>query len=86
MIFSRAFFYIDLEKITIITKLITMKKILYIALFLSSSVAFTSCASGDECSCDSGLTITEDDAKDSGVSLSEACTLAKINDSSCSIK
>ncbi|MBL4668322.1 MAG: hypothetical protein JKY30_03570, partial [Flavobacteriales bacterium] len=56
-----------------------------IALFLTVSVAFTSCASGDECACDDGLTITEDDAKDSGVTLNEACNLAKLRDSSCSL-
>ena len=61
-----------------------MKKILYIALFLTVSVAFTSCASGDECSCDNGVTITEDDLEES-VTLNEACNLAKLSDSSCSL-
>ena len=83
MIFSRAFLYIDL---IIINKLENMKKILYVAVIAFGSIAFTSCASGEECVCDNGVTITEDDAKDSSVTLSEACNLAIVTGSDCEIK
>jgi hypothetical protein len=63
-----------------------MKKILYVALIAFGSVAFTSCASGEECVCDNGVTITEDDAKDSGATLSESCAVAKLADSSCAVQ
>jgi hypothetical protein len=63
-----------------------MKNVLYIMIVMIGVVSFTSCASPEECVCDSGLTITEEDAKDSNATLSEACDLAKIGDSSCAIK
>ncbi len=63
-----------------------MKKLLYIGILMVGTAAFTSCASGDECKCDNGVTITEDDAEDSGVSLNEACNLAKIGDSTCKVE
>jgi hypothetical protein len=63
-----------------------MKKILYVALIAFGSVAFTSCASGEECVCDDGVTITEDDAKDSGATLSESCALARTGGADCSIQ
>ena len=50
------------------------------------SVAFTSCASGEECVCDNGVTITEDDAKDSGATLSESCALARAGGATCAIE
>ena len=75
--------YIDL---IIINKLENMKKILYVAVIAFGSIAFSSCASGEECVCDNGVTITEDDAKDSSVTLSEACNLAIVTGSDCEIK
>tara|TARA_B100000809_G_scaffold96463_1_gene95010 strand:- start:3545 stop:3736 length:192 start_codon:yes stop_codon:yes gene_type:complete len=63
-----------------------MKKILYVAMITLFSVAFTSCASGEECVCDDGTTITENDAKDSGATLSESCAVAKLADSSCVVQ
>ena len=62
-----------------------MKRLLYVVIILGGTVAFTSCGS-DQCECDNGVTITEGDAEDSGVSLSEACDLAKVADESCAIK
>ena len=63
-----------------------MKKILYVAMIAVGSIAFTSCASGEECVCDNLSNITEDDAKDSDATLNEACNLAKLSDSSCAIE
>ena len=63
-----------------------MKKVLYFMIVMCGIISFTSCASPEECVCDSGLTITEEDAKDSNATLNEACNLAKIGDSSCAIR
>jgi hypothetical protein len=63
-----------------------MKKILYVALIAFGSVSFTSCASGEECVCDDGVTITEDDAKDSNATLSESSALARNGGATCEIR
>ncbi len=62
-----------------------MKKLLYVVIIMGGSIVFTSCGS-DECVCDSGITITEDDAEDAGATLSEACSLAEIGGASCAIE
>ena len=64
-----------------------MKKLAYIMIIISASTVFTSCAKDEECVCDSGLTITEEDAKDTGSTLQEACDVAEISGSvSCEIE
>jgi len=63
-----------------------MKKILFTMLILGASVAFTSCAKDDECVCDNGVTLTEEDAKDDGVTLSEACDFAETGGATCNIE
>jgi hypothetical protein len=82
LILSRAFFYIVLEH----TKKIIMKKILYIGVIAFGTLTVISCASGEECVCDDGVTITEDDAKDSGATLSESCAVARIGGATCEIR
>ena len=62
-----------------------MKKILYCTIVIGGLFALTSCGT-DQCECDNGVTITEGDAEDSGVSLSEACDLAKVADETCAIQ
>ncbi|PJB13817.1 MAG: hypothetical protein CO118_11850 [Flavobacteriales bacterium CG_4_9_14_3_um_filter_32_8] len=62
-----------------------MKKSLLFALILGGVLAFTSCAD-EECVCDNGVTITQADADDSGISLSEACDYAGTGGASCSMK
>ncbi len=63
-----------------------MKRIFYVAIILAGTTMFTSCASGEECVCNNGVTITEDDAKDSGATLSESCAVARIGGATCEIK
>ena len=63
-----------------------MKRRLIIVLVFGSLVFLSSCAKNEECVCDNIDNITESDAKDVGVSLNEACDLAKIGDSSCIIE
>ena len=48
-------------------------------------ISLASCAPAEECVCEFH-TITESDAKDSNVTLEEACTLAQFSDPSCTIK
>ncbi|OFY90746.1 MAG: hypothetical protein A3K10_11075 [Bacteroidetes bacterium RIFCSPLOWO2_12_FULL_31_6] len=62
-----------------------MKKSLLFALILGGVLAFTSCASDEECVC-SNATYTQSDADDAGTTLNELCSVAKIGDSSCSMK
>ena len=62
-----------------------MKKKIYVVTMLVGLISFTSCAK-DECVCDNGVTITESDAKDTGVTLNEACEFTtKTSGSNCSI-
>ncbi|PCJ25809.1 MAG: hypothetical protein COA97_06950 [Flavobacteriales bacterium] len=64
-----------------------MKKLLYIAVILGGTVVFTSCAKDEECVCsNTGITYTEEDAKDAGTSLSTVCATAKLGDETCEIK
>jgi hypothetical protein len=62
-----------------------MKKLLYFTIFMGGTIAFTSCAKEDECVCDSGISISEDDAANSDATLQEACDLQNVGDN-CSIK
>jgi len=62
-----------------------MKRLLYITIFMSGAIAFTSCAKDEECVCDSGITITEDEAANSNATLQEACNLQNVGDN-CSIE
>ena len=52
---------------------------------MGGTIAFTSCAKEDECVCDSGITITEDEAANSNATLQEACNLQNVGDN-CSIE
>ncbi|PJA09930.1 MAG: hypothetical protein COX70_00385 [Flavobacteriales bacterium CG_4_10_14_0_2_um_filter_32_8] len=63
-----------------------MKKSLLFALIIGGTLSFTSCAKDEECVCDNGVTITQADADDSGISLSEACDYAGTGGASCSMK
>ena len=63
-----------------------MKNSLFILTVALGSFVFTSCASDEECICDDGVTITENDVKDSGATLTEACNLAQVGGASCSVK
>ncbi len=63
-----------------------MKKLLYVAIIMGGTIAFTSCAKDEECVCDTYANITESDAEDAGTSLQTLCDVAKIGDESCSIK
>ncbi len=63
-----------------------MKKVLYFAVIMMGIVVVTSCGKDEECVCDNGITFSEQDAQDQGVSLSSYCDLAKVGDSSCEIK
>ena len=63
-----------------------MKKLLYVAVITCAAVTFISCGKSDECKCDSGLTYTEEDAKDAGVTLETVCATAKVGDESCAIQ
>jgi hypothetical protein len=62
-----------------------MKNIFFTTIVIILTATFTSCAPTEECVCDD-KTITESDAKDSNVTLEEACTLAKYSNSSCKIQ
>jgi hypothetical protein len=55
-----------------------MKKLLYFTIFMGGTIVFTSCAKEDECVCDSGITITEEDADDADQTLQEACDFAEL--------
>ncbi|MGB0882708.1 MAG: hypothetical protein ACPGSO_07115 [Vicingaceae bacterium] len=57
-----------------------------IIILFGGALFLTSCAKGEECVCSNTATITEADAKDVGVSLEDACELAKIGDESCKIE
>ena len=57
-----------------------MKKSLYIIVFIGGAIAFTSCAKQDECVCDSGITISEDDAANRDATLPEACAFQNVGD------
>ena len=53
---------------------------------MGGTVAFTSCGKDEECVCDTASNISESEAEDAGVTLAQACSLAKIGDSSCSVE
>ena len=61
-----------------------MKKILYFTVIMVVSITFKSCASDEECVCDNGVTINEEEAEP--VTLSEACDFAQTGGVSCEIK
>lgn len=63
-----------------------MKKTFYLIIMAVVLTIVTSCAKNEECVCENTASITEEDAKDYGVTLNEACNLAKFSDSSCTIK
>jgi len=46
----------------------------------------TSCAKDEECVCNINPNLTESDAKDSGVSLAQACDVARIGDETCRVE
>ena len=62
-----------------------MRKLLYITIFMGGTIAFTSCAKDEECVCDSGITISENEAANSNATLQEACDLQNVGDN-CSIE
>ena len=62
-----------------------IKNVFYLACIVMFSFSFTSCLATEECICEN-ITITESDAKDSNVTLDEACTLAQFSDPTCSIE
>ena len=57
----------------------------FATLIIIGLATLSSCAPSEECVCDD-KTITESDAKDSNVTLEEACTLARYSNSSCTIQ
>ena len=63
-----------------------MKGKILMLLFIGSIVVLTSCGKNEECVCDNSENISDTDAKDAGVSLNEACELAKNGDESCNIE
>jgi len=79
---SRAFFFefifykieLDMKNKIIIT-------FVFVGLF-----SLSSCAIDEECVCDNITNVTDSDAKDVGVTLDEACTLARNGDETCRIE
>ena len=63
-----------------------MKKKIFITIIVGSMIFLTSCVKNEECVCTNSANITESDAKDHGVSLNEACELAKVGDETCSLE
>jgi len=62
-----------------------MKKLLYLVIIMGGTIVLTSCGKDEECVCDNGVTITEEDADPA--SLSDACDVAQISGSvTCEIK
>ncbi len=66
-------------------KNLVMKKIMAIVV-LGFVFILSSCAKDEECVCEKSANITESDAKDVGVTLEDACQLAKIGDDSCIVE
>jgi len=63
-----------------------MKKLLFVTIVLGSTISLTACGKDEECVCDNGIIITENDAKDTGATLSEACEFAEIGPVSCELQ
>ena len=63
-----------------------MKKRMFIALVFGGLIFLTSCAKDEEWVCNINPNLTESDAKDSGVSLAQACDVAKIGDETCRVE
>jgi hypothetical protein len=61
-----------------------MKKVIFI-MFVGLTL-LSSCGKNEECVCDNSANLTESDAKDAGVSLGEACELAKNGDATCNVE
>lgn len=62
-----------------------MKKILYFTLIIIGMVMMTSCVKDEQCVCDNGITINEEEAEP--VTLSEACDFASLQGgTTCSIR
>ena len=63
-----------------------MKNTIVIRLVFVGGFFLTSCAIDEECVCVNINNITRADAKDVGVSLDEACDLARIGDETCKVE
>jgi len=63
-----------------------MKNKIIVLLMFGGLTFLTSCAKDEECVCNINPNLTESDAKDSGVSLAQACDVARIGDETCRVE